>query len=77
HLRTGNEVPKDDHRRPSNYFLLPIPQSSASLYIYLKLVSTQKMRPSITLEPAIQSADNETEPFIIGLLFGSLAMLIV
>ncbi|MFA0967155.1 hybrid sensor histidine kinase/response regulator RetS [Pseudomonas amygdali] len=77
HLRTGNEVPKEDQRLPSNDFLLPIPQSSNTLDIYLKLVSTQKMRPSITLEPAIKSAADETEPFLFGLLFGALSMLIV
>ncbi|AHG42903.1 sensor histidine kinase [Pseudomonas syringae CC1557] len=77
HLRTGNEVPIEDQRLPSNDFLLPIPQSAASLDIYLRLVSAQKMRPSITLEQAIQSAADETEPFLFGLLFGALAMLIV
>ncbi|NYS42231.1 response regulator [Pseudomonas syringae pv. actinidiae] len=77
HLRTGNAVPTEDQRLPSNDFLLPIPQSAASLDIYLRLVSSQKMRPSITLEPAIQSAADETEPFLFGLLFGALAMLIV
>ncbi|KGS12256.1 histidine kinase, partial [Pseudomonas coronafaciens] len=77
HLRTGNDVPLEDQRLPSNDFLLPIPQSAASLDIYLRLVSAQKMRPSITLEPAIESAANETEPLLFGLLFGALAMLIV
>ncbi|MBC3956951.1 hybrid sensor histidine kinase/response regulator RetS [Pseudomonas triticifolii] len=77
YMRTGNEVPKQDQRLPSNDFLLTIAQSAVPLDIYLRLVSTQKMRPSITLEPAIESAANETEPFLFGLLFGALAMLIV
>ncbi|KEZ72536.1 histidine kinase, partial [Pseudomonas syringae pv. syringae FF5] len=77
HVRTGNDVPIEDQRLPSNDFLLPVPQSSAPLDIYLKLVSAQKMRPSITLEPAIKSAANETQPLLFGLLFGALSMLIV
>lgn len=70
-------MPIEDQRLPSNDFLLPVPQSSASLDIYLRLVSAQKMRPSITLEPAIESAANETQPLLFGLLFGALSMLIV
>ncbi|WP_122584914.1 hybrid sensor histidine kinase/response regulator RetS [Pseudomonas viridiflava] len=77
YMRTGNEVPRQDQRLPSNDFLLTVPQSSVPLDIYLRLVSTQQMRPSITLEPAIESAADETEPFLFGLLFGALAMLIV
>ncbi|MEE4636391.1 response regulator [Pseudomonas alliivorans] len=77
YMRTGNEVPRQDQRLPSNDFLLTVPQSSVPLDIYLRLVSTQQMRPSITLEPAIESAADETEPFLLGLLFGALAMLII
>ncbi|MEE4891521.1 response regulator [Pseudomonas alliivorans] len=77
YMRTGNEVPRQDQRLPSNDFLLTVPQSSVPLDIYLRLVSTQQMRPSITLEPAIESAADETEPFLFGLLFGALAMLII
>ncbi|MBX8491966.1 response regulator [Pseudomonas cichorii] len=76
HLRTGNDVPKQDQRLPSNDFLLPVPQSDVPLDLYLRLVSTQKLRPSITLQPAIASAADEREPFLFGLLFGALIMLI-
>lgn len=77
YLRTGNDVPRRDQRLPSRDFLLPVPQSAAALDIYIRLVSTQKMRPSITLEPAIDSAASEREPLLFGLLFGALAMLII
>lgn len=77
HLRTGNDVPRRDQRLPSSDFLMPVPQSSVPLDIYVRLMSTQKMRPSITLQPAIESAANEREPLLFGLLFGALGMLIV
>ncbi|WP_434678250.1 response regulator [Pseudomonas sp. R1-18] len=77
YLRTGNDVARRDQRLPSRDFLLPVPQSTVALDIYLRLVSTQKMRPSITLEPAIESAASEREPLLYGLLFGALGMLII
>jgi CheY-like chemotaxis protein/signal transduction histidine kinase len=77
YLRTGNDVPRRDQRLPSNDFLLPIAQSVMPLDVYVRLVSTHQMRPSITLQPAIESAANEREPFLFGLLFGALGMLII
>lgn len=77
YLRTGNDVSRHDQRLPSRDFLLPVPQSPVALDIYIRLVSTQKMRPSITLEPAIDSAASEREPLLFGLLFGALGMLII
>ena len=77
YLRTGNDVPKRDQRLPSSDFLLPISQSAVPLDIYVRLMSTQKMRPSITLQPAIESAADEREPLLFGLLFGALGMLII
>lgn len=77
YLRTGNDVPKHDQRLPSNDFLLPVTQSAVPLDLYLRLVSTQKMRPSITLQQAIDSAADEGEPLLFGLLFGALGMLII
>jgi CheY-like chemotaxis protein len=77
HARTGNAVaPQNDVLRASD-FMLPLPQSDVPVDIYLRLVSTQQLRPNITLEPAINSAADERTPFLFGLLFGSLAMLIV
>ncbi|RRV09542.1 hybrid sensor histidine kinase/response regulator [Pseudomonas sp. v388] len=77
YVRTGNNVPKSDQRLPSNDFLLPVTQSAVPLDLYVRLVSTQKMRPNITLQPAIESAANEKEPLLFGLLFGALGMLII
>ncbi|MBD8492752.1 response regulator [Pseudomonas syringae] len=77
HQRTGNKVPKQDQRLPSSDFLLPVPQSDVTLDLYLRLVSTQNMRPDISLQPAIDSAAHEHEPFLAGLMFGLLGMLIL
>ncbi|WP_426142933.1 response regulator [Pseudomonas sp. DWP3-1-2] len=77
HSRTGNNVPPQGQAPRSRDFMLPLPQSDAALDIYLRLVSTQQLRPDITLQPAIDSAADEREPFLFGLLLGSLAMLIL
>ena len=77
HSRTGNDVPPQNQILRASDFMLPLPQRNVPLDIYLRLVSTQQLRPNITLEPAILSAADEREPFLFGLLFGSLAMLIV
>ena len=77
HSRTGNDVPPQNQILRASDFMLPLPQSDVPLDIYLRLVSTQQLRPNITLESAILSAADEREPFLFGLLFGSLAMLIV
>jgi len=77
HSRTGNDVPKDSQPLPASDFLLPLPQSDAPLDVYLRIVSQQELRPNITLESAISSAADERQPLLFGLLFGSLAMLIL
>lgn len=77
HQRTGNSVPRESQRLPSNDFLLPVPQSDVTQDLYLRLVSTQKMRPDISLQPAIDSAADENEPFLSGIMFGLLGMLIL
>ncbi|HEX8543483.1 MAG TPA: response regulator [Pseudomonas sp.] len=77
HSRTGNDVPRQNQLLHSRDFMLPLPQSDVPLDLYLRLVSTQQLRPNITLQPAIESAADEREPFLFGILFGSLAMLIL
>ena len=77
HSRTGNDVPPQSQVLRASDFMLPLPQSHAPLDIYLRLVSTQQLRPNITLQSAISSAADEREPFLFGLLFGSLAMLVL
>nr|WP_290447222.1 MULTISPECIES: hybrid sensor histidine kinase/response regulator [unclassified Pseudomonas] len=76
-LRTGNLIAKQNQRLPANDFLLPVPQAQTPLDLYLRMVSSQQMRPNITLQPAIESAADEREPFLFGLVFGLLAMLIL
>lgn len=77
HTRTGNNVAPQDNVLRASDFMLPLPQSTEPVDIYLRLVSTQQLRPNITLEAAINSAADEREPFLFGLLFGSLGMLIL
>ncbi|WP_295476604.1 hybrid sensor histidine kinase/response regulator [uncultured Pseudomonas sp.] len=74
---TGNLVPKENQRLPSKDFLLAVPQSQVPLDLYLRLASSQQMRPNISLQPAIESAADECEPFLFGLVFGLLGMLIL
>jgi CheY-like chemotaxis protein/signal transduction histidine kinase len=75
--RTGNDVPRTAQPLPSVDFLLPIPQSSRPLDIFLRLKSEQELRPNISLQPAITAAADERQPLLLGLFFGSLAMLIL
>ncbi|PHX38705.1 histidine kinase, partial [Pseudomonas sp. NZIPFR-PS5] len=62
---------------PSLDFLLPVPHSDKPLDLYLRLKSEQELRPNITLQSAVTSAADERRPLLLGLFFGSLAMLIV
>lgn len=77
HSRTGNDVPRTAQPLPSVDFLLPIPQSNRPLDIFLRLKSDQELRPNISLQPAITAAADERQPLLLGLFFGSLAMLIL
>ena len=62
---------------PSSDLMLPLPQSQKTLDVYLRLVSDHQLRPYITLEAAVNSAANQSQTLIYGLLFGCLAMLIL
>ncbi|MDB5983698.1 MAG: sensor histidine kinase/response regulator [Pseudomonas sp.] len=77
HTRTGNNIPRDNRLLPSTDFLLPLPQNSASLDVYLRMVSEQQLRPYISLQSAVSAAADERQPLLLGLLFGCLAMLIL
>ena len=77
HSRSGNNVPRHNQLLPGSDFLLPIPRSDVPQDIYLRLVSTQQLRPSITLQTAIASAADERQPLIFGMVFGALVMLIL
>ncbi|MFS2159930.1 response regulator [Pseudomonas sp. Pseusp122] len=77
HSRSGNSVPRHNQLLSGSDFLLPIPASDAPQDIYLRLVSTQQLRPNITLQAAIQSAADERQPLLFGMIFGALVMLIL
>ena len=77
HSRTGNEVPRTAQPLPSVDFLLPILQNDRPVDIFLRLKSERELRPNITLQPAIVAAADERRPLLLGLFFGSLAMLIL
>lgn len=77
HSRSGNNVPRHNQLLPGGDFLLPIPRSDVPQDIYLRLVSTQQLRPSITLQAAINSAADESQPLLFGVVFGALVMLIL
>jgi CheY-like chemotaxis protein len=77
HSRTGNDVPRADQPLPSLDYLLPIPQSQRPLEVFLRLKSEQGLRPNISLQPAISAAADERQALLLGLFFGSLAMLIL
>ncbi len=77
HSRSGNRVPRDAQPLPSVDFLLPVPQSERPLDLYLRMKSDQELRPNITLQSAVTSAADERRPLLLGLFFGSLAMLIL
>lgn len=57
--------------------VLALPNSPQALDIYLRMVSEHQLRPAISLEPAAQSASDQRQPLLFGLLFGGLVMLIL
>ncbi|MDB6142830.1 MAG: periplasmic sensor hybrid histidine kinase [Pseudomonas sp.] len=77
HSRSGNSIPRDNRLLPSTDFLLPLPQSTAPLDVYLRMVSEQQLRPNISLQSAVSAAADERQPLLLGLLFGCLAMLVL
>jgi CheY-like chemotaxis protein/signal transduction histidine kinase len=77
HSRNGNNAASNRQSLHSTDLLLPLPQSITTLDVYLRLVSTQELRPYITLESAISSAADQRQPLLLGLFFGCLAMLIL
>ncbi|MNQ46796.1 Signal transduction histidine-protein kinase BarA [compost metagenome] len=74
---SGNDQPLAERPLPSTDFMVPLPQSSKPLEVYLRLVSEHQLRPYITLQSAVLTAANQTQTLIYGLLFGCIAMLIL
>jgi len=57
--------------------VLPLPNATQPLDIYLRLVSEHQLRPAISLESAASAAIDQRQPLLFGLLFGGLVMLIL
>ena len=73
----GNALNHADKPLPSSDYLLPLPQSSRTLDVYLRLVSEHQLRPHITLDTAVMLAANQSKPLLYGLLLGCLSMLVL
>lgn len=55
-----------DKPLPSSDYMLPLPQSSRTLDVYLRLVSDHQLRPYITLDLAVMLAANQGKPLMYG-----------
>ena len=73
----GSTLPTSDKPLSSSDYLLPLPQSSQELDVYLRLVSEHQLRPHITLDSAVILAANQGMTLLYGLLLGCLAMLVL
>ena len=76
-VSTGSNSPAAQKPLLSSDFLLPLPQSSKELDVYLRLVSEHQLRPHITLDSAVVLAANQGMSLLYGLLLGCLAMLVL
>lgn len=74
---TGTALPINSKPVPSSDYLLPLPQSSQPLDVYLRMVSDHQLRPHITLDTAVMLAANQTKPLLYGLLLGCMSMLLL
>ncbi|WIF68251.1 response regulator [Metapseudomonas otitidis] len=77
HIRTGSRLPYAERPLPSRDFLLPLPQRSEPLDLYLRLSSEHALRPTISLQSAALMAADDSRPLLFGLLLGSLVMLVL
>ncbi|MES2868300.1 MAG: response regulator [Pseudomonadota bacterium] len=76
-VSAGNALNHAERPLPSSDYLLPLPQSSHDLDVYLRLVSDHQLRPHITLNTAVMLAATQGMPLLYGLLLGCLTMLVL
>lgn len=76
-VTTGNNLSQADKPLPSSDYMLPLPQSSHTLDVYLRMVSDHQLRPYITLDTAVMLAANQGKPLLYGLLLGCMMMLVL
>ncbi|PVZ09762.1 MULTISPECIES: hybrid sensor histidine kinase/response regulator [unclassified Pseudomonas] len=77
HQRIGYEAAQDQPPTHSGDLLLPLPLKPDTLDVYLRLKSEHQIRPTLSLENAIDAAANQRESLLFGLLMGAMFMLIV
>ena len=63
-VTTGNNLSQADKPLPSSDYMLPLPQSSHTLDVYLRMVSDHQLRPYITLDTAVMLAANQGKPLL-------------
>ena len=76
-INTGNTLPLSAKPLSSSDYLLPLPQSSKPLDLYLRLISEHQLRPHITLNTAVELAANQGMSLLYGMLLGCVAMLVL
>ncbi|MBJ9974733.1 response regulator [Pseudomonas sp. S75] len=73
----GNHPGKARTGVSSSDQVLVLPNATAALDVYVRLVSEHYLRPAISLESAAQAASDQRQPLLFGMLFGALVMLIL
>ena len=76
-VTAGNTLPQTEKPLSSSDYLLPLPQATQPLDVYLRMVSEHQLRPHITLSTAVMLAADQGMPLLYGLLLGCLAMLVL
>ncbi|MFF7707711.1 response regulator [Pseudomonas sp. NPDC007930] len=77
HRQSGYGSPGDQPPPRTGDTLLALPLAQQPLDLYLRLVSEHQVRPSLTLENAIDAAADQRQTLLFGLLVGGMAMLIL
>jgi CheY-like chemotaxis protein/signal transduction histidine kinase len=77
HTRTGNKLPLSSRPLASRAFLLPLPQSSETIDVYLRLSSVHALRPDISLHSTQALAASDSDALLFGGLLGCIVMLIL
>lgn len=77
HIRTGNQLPYSSRPLPSRDFLLPLEHSEAAQDIYLRLSSTQALRPYISLDNQQSLLSDNLRGMLFGAILGGLLLLAI
>ena len=77
HTRTGNKLPLSSRPLASRNFLLPLPESSQPIDLYLRLSSQHALRPDISLQSTPALAADDSRALLFGCLLGGIVMLVL